>query len=183
MESAVVLALGTGLLLFGRKLFWFFVGASGFLAGWYLATHYAGGEQPQLVLILAAAAGLVGLVLAVFVQKVAVPVGGFLAGGISLITIAGMWSVTAGLHAAIPFLAGGLIGALLARMVFEWGLILLSSFAGAATITQTLRLADPARTQLFVLLLVVGIAAQWRMKRGPSRDENTPRRRSPGPSG
>jgi hypothetical protein len=183
MESAVILALGMGLLLFGRKLFWFFVGALGFLGGWYLATHYAGGEQPQLVLIIAAAAGLLGLVLAVFVKKVAILVGGFLAGGISLMTIAGMWSVTAGLHAAIPFLVGGLIGTLLARMMFEWGLILLSSFAGAATITQTLHLADPARTPLLVLLLVVGIVVQWRMKRGPSRDENASRRRSPGPLG
>jgi len=168
MESAVVVALGIGLLLFGRKLFWFFVGALGFLGGWYLATHYVGGEQPQLVLIIAAAGGVLGIVLAVFVQKVAVLVGGFLAGGISLMTIAGMWSVTAGLHVAIPFLIGGLLGALLARTVFEWGLILLSSFAGAAAITQTLHLEEPARTPLFVALLVVGIAVQWRMKRGPT---------------
>ncbi len=89
-------------------------------------------------------------------------------------TLAEMWSMTAKVQVAVPFLVGGLVGAILAHRIFEWGLILLSSFAGAATVIEALRLKEPASASLFMVLLVVGIAVQWRMERGSAaraRDE------------
>ena len=68
----VSLLVGIAVLLLGRKLFWLFVGAVGFVIGLGLAFQLLV-EQPEwLILIAALVIGLAGAVLAIFAQKVAV---------------------------------------------------------------------------------------------------------------
>src|SRR6266542_1240759 len=79
---AIVGALiGAVTLLFGRKLFWLCVAAVGFAAGVEIAPHLVHEPSPLLALAVALVLGLIGALLALFLQKVAIAVLGFLAGG------------------------------------------------------------------------------------------------------
>src|SRR5438128_2901621 len=79
---AIVGALiGVVILLFGRKLFWLCVAAVGFAAGVEIAPHLVHDPSPLLALAVALVLGLIGALLALFLQRVAVAVLGFLAGG------------------------------------------------------------------------------------------------------
>lgn len=79
---AIVGALiGIVILLFGRKLFWLCVAAVGFAAGVEIAPHLVNEPSPLLALTVALVLGLIGALLALFLQKIAIAVLGFLAGG------------------------------------------------------------------------------------------------------
>ncbi len=73
--------MGVVLLILGRKLFWVFVGAGGFIAGLNLAESVLAGTGSWTGLAVAVIAAIIGTVLAIFLQKVMVAVAGFLIGG------------------------------------------------------------------------------------------------------
>ena len=73
--------IGAVVLLFGRKLFWLCVAAIGFAAGVELAPHLVHEPSALLSLTIALLLGIIGALLAVFLQKIAIGVLGFLAGG------------------------------------------------------------------------------------------------------
>ncbi len=60
----------------------------------------------------------------------------------------------------LPFLIGGIIGAILVVFLFDVALIGLSALAGAALIVQTLDLDPLIGLALFVVLCIVGIGIQ-----------------------
>src|ERR1700757_4767152 len=78
ITSAVI---GLIVLLFGRKLFWLCVAAIGFAAGVTLAAHVANEPSALLQLSFAILLGFIGALLALFLQKLAIGLAGFLAGG------------------------------------------------------------------------------------------------------
>src|SRR6516164_9389471 len=78
----VSVLVGVAILLLGRKLFWLFVAALGFVFGSQIAAQVT--HQPAsapVVLLVAIALGIVGAVLAILLQKIAIGVAGFIAGG------------------------------------------------------------------------------------------------------
>src|SRR5207253_8981681 len=75
------LIIGAVILLFGRKLFWLCVAAVGFAAGVEFAPHLMHEPSPVLLLSVAIVLGFIGALLALFLQKIAIAVAGFLAGG------------------------------------------------------------------------------------------------------
>lgn len=157
--------LGLIVLLFGRKLFWLVLGLAGFVAGLTLTLQFLGGEQiGWLALLIAVLAGLLGAVLAIFLQQVAIAVGGFLLGGYALVWVLSLFqpSLEQWLW-LLTFLIGGVIGASLLLIIFEIGLILLTSFVGAAMVVQALPLAGWVELILFVVLLVIGFMVQSSM--------------------
>src|SRR6202040_2527735 len=85
--------IGAVILLFGRKLFWLFVAAVGFAAGVEFAPHLIHEPSPLLALTLALVLGFVGALLAIFLQKIAIAVAGFLAGGKLAVAIAASFFV------------------------------------------------------------------------------------------
>src|SRR5438132_12657733 len=92
---AIVGALiGAVILFFGRKLFWLCVAAVGFAAGVEIAPHLVHEPSPLLALAVALVLGLIGALLALFLQKVAIAVLGFLAGGKLAGAIAAAFLVT-----------------------------------------------------------------------------------------
>jgi hypothetical protein len=171
VDTIIALVAGLGLVFFGRRFFWFFVGVGGFLAGWYLALHYLPPDRGTLVLITAVAAGIIGILLALLLQKVAIIVGGFIAGGFALVTLAPSLGPLGAVHPAIPFVIGGVIGALVLRAVFDIGLIALSALAGSALLLEVLHIKDPFRIPLMVVLAVIGAAVQWKFKERGKRKE------------
>ena len=161
--QSVQLLIGIAVLTLGRRLFWIFVGTAGFLLGTRLATQFPVSGPEWTPLAVALFAGLIGAIFALFAQKLAVGIAGFVMGGHSLewlfltMGLAGtgwMWPALIG---------GGMAGAVLVLLVFDWALILLSSFAGAMMITQAAGLTLPMNVLLFLVLLSVGIAIQARM--------------------
>jgi MFS family permease len=167
MNTTVTLILGALLLLLGRKLFWLFVGAAGFLAGMSLAQTYLGGHSETTALVAGAALGLVGIFLALFLQKIAIGAAGFFAGGYFAMNLAAASLGLSGSSEYVAFVIGGILGAVLLSMLFDWALIVLSSLVGAVLITQSFHVHD--MPLLVFGLALVGILIQARLRRGAPR--------------
>src|SRR5215467_12420183 len=159
----VSVLIGVAILLLGRKLFWLFVAALGFVFGSQLAVQIT--HQPPsspVVLLVAIGLGIVGAVLALLLQKIAIGVAGFIAGGrIALGLSAAFFSHPPGNQ--IIFLIGGILGAILFLALFDWALIFFSSVEGAHLITSAIVLTQTGRVISFIVLVVVGIFVQSSM--------------------
>lgn len=155
---------GLALLIFGKRLFWLFVGAVGFIAASNAAAVYFSGLPHWQTLIISLSAGLLGVLLALFFQKLAVLLVGFYAGGYlaaSLLTTFKM-PLPGNLPLA-PFVIGGILGAVLLYLLFDWTLIVLSSFAGAAFIAQTVQFMGIPFAVILIALFLAGIIIQGSM--------------------
>ncbi len=155
----VALLFGLSLLLAGRRIFWLVVGVFGFLFAYQLAERYLGAQTEGLELIVAVLAGLAGIVLAIFLQRVAVGLAGFLFGCyVAIGTVSGSGSVSA--PGLVLVLIAGVLCSVLALWLFETALIVLSSLVGAALISEGLHLEPNTSLLAFVILVIVGIAVQ-----------------------
>ena len=162
MLSAFNIILGGVLLVAGRKLFWLFVGAAGFVAGLQLATQFWQGPE-LLALVVGLVIGVIFALLAIFLQGVAIGVAGFLAGGYVLTVLAGMIGLNQGAFSWIVYVIGGILGVLLVIFLFDWALITLSSLAGASLITQALLIPSGIAGVVFLALVIVGVVIQGSM--------------------
>ncbi len=152
--------LGAVVLFFGRKLFWLFVAAVGFAVGVELAPHLLQQPTPLLQLTIALVLGFVGALLAVLLQKLAVGVVGFLAGGRLALALAATFFVHAAGYYWLIFLLGGVLGAVLLLFLFDWALIVLSAFIGAHLIVHAIPLPTTGAAILLIVLAVFGIVVQ-----------------------
>jgi hypothetical protein len=153
--------IGILVLTLGRKLFWLFVAVVGFALGAALGAQFFQGQPDWVILIIALGAGLLGALLALFLQQVAIALAGFIGGGyIALYLVNALGWGTSGGFAWLPFLIGGVIGLVLMIALFDWALIVLSSLVGAGLILQAIPLRRPIEGLLFIVLLIVGIAVQ-----------------------
>ena len=160
--------LGVVILFFGRKLFWLCVAAIGFAAGVEIAPHIAHEPSALLQLTIALVLGLIGALLAVFLQKIAIAVLGFLAGGKLAGAIAAAFFVHYAQSSAIIFVIGGIIGAILLLVLFDWALIVVSSLIGAHLIVYQSAIVLPQSGSIivFIGLAVIGILVQAASLRG-----------------
>ena len=152
--------IGMIVLFFGRKLFWLCVAAVGFAAGVEIAPHLVNEPSPLLALTVALVLGLIGALLALFLQKVAIAVLGFLAGGKLAGAIAAAFFVQYAQHSTIIFVIGGVVGAILMLVLFDWALIVLSALIGAHLIQSAIVLPPSGSTIVFIALVVIGILVQ-----------------------
>lgn len=150
---------GLALLLVGRRLFWLFVGLVGFYTVYRWFEPYPA-AAPTLRWVLAVLAGIVGIVLAIFVQKVAVALAGFFAGGWFALQFLGLSLGHARGTDLVIFVVAGVIAAILALALFNFALIVLSSLAGADLIVEALRPGPGLARIALIGLAVVGIAVQ-----------------------
>ena len=165
MHSSVTIVgvlIGIAILFFGRKLFWLCVAAVGFAVGVQVAPLLVNEPSSLLALLIALAFGVLGALLAVFLQKIAIAVLGFLAGGKLATAIAAAFFVHYAQYSTIIFIVGGIIGAILLVAVFGWALIVVSSFIGAYLIVfqGAIVLPPTGSTLVFIGLAVVGIFVQ-----------------------
>jgi hypothetical protein len=162
MLSIISIVLGVALLVAGRKLFWLFVGAAGFVAGLQLATQFWQGPE-LLAIVVGLVVGVIFALLAIFLQGAAIGVAGFLAGGYILTVVADMVGLSQGAFSWIVYVIGGIIGLLLVIFLFDWALITLSSLAGASLVTQALLIPSGIASVVFLALVIVGIVIQGSM--------------------
>ncbi len=141
--------IGAVILFFGRKLFWLCVAAVGFAAGVEIAPHLVHEPSPLLALAIALVLGLIGALLALFLQKVAIAVLGFLAGGKLAGAIAAAFFVHYAQHSTVIFVIGGLLGAILLLVLFDWALIVVSSLIGNHCIYRSCDHWHPGASRVF----------------------------------
>jgi hypothetical protein len=152
--------IGIVILFFGRKLFWLCVAAVGFAGGVEIAPRLVHEPSPLLALTVALVLGLVGALLALFLQKIAIAVLGFLAGGKLAGAIAAAFLVQYAQYSTVIVVAGGIIGAILLLFLFDWALIVVSSLIGAHLIQSTIVLPPSGSTIVFIGLVIIGILVQ-----------------------
>ena len=152
--------IGVVVLFFGRKLFWLCVAAVGFAAGMQVAPHLMHEPSEILQLSVAIVFGFIGALLALFLQKVAIAIAGFLAGGKLAMALVAAFIADGARYPGIAFIVGGIIGAILLLAVFDWALIVMSALVGGYLIRHTIALPPTGATLLFVGLAAVGIIVQ-----------------------
>jgi hypothetical protein len=148
------------LLFFGQRVFWLFVGGVGFAAGLELSNAVLASQPENTRLIAAIVLGVLGAVLALFLQKLAVALAGFFMGGLVVSAVLNMIGQQQNPLAWLFMLIGALIGAGLIVGLFNWALILLSSLGGAMLITQAFQLEALVSGGLFIVLFLVGFISQ-----------------------
>lgn len=161
MLSIIYILLGIVLLTSGRKLFWLFVGAAGFLAGVNLVTIGWHGSE-AVAIIVGILAGLVFAALAVFFKTLSIGLTGFLGGGALLIMVAGWLGIDSALPSFIIYIIGGVLGIILVSKMFDWAIILISSIVGASTIINAVELGSSLGWLGMIALIAVGIVIQAR---------------------
>ena len=152
--------MGVLLLLYGRTLYWVFVAVAGFLLGFALATEFLAAQAESVRIIVALLAGVLGAVLGMLAQRVAFSIGGLFAGGYLALAL-----VQAAEFPGDPlvwFAIGAILGAIIAALMMDWAIIVLSSLVGAAAIVGELNLSDSVAALLFVALSAIGIMIQGR---------------------
>jgi len=107
---ALEILVGLALLSLGRKLFWLFVSGVGFASGALLATAVLRQQAMWVVILVALGAGLLGALLAVVIQRWAVGMASFLAGGYVAVALTRMWNLDLGVPDWLLYAGGGVVG-------------------------------------------------------------------------
>src|SRR5437764_7115557 len=153
--SILSVVIGAVVLFFGRKLFWLCVAAIGFAAGVTLASHIVNEPTPLVQLTFALLLGFIGALLALFVQKFAIALVGFLAGGRFAVGLVATFVAQYASHYWLIFILGGLLGTVLLLMLFDWALIFVSSLVGAHLITGLISFPPTGGLLLFSALVLL----------------------------
>ena len=147
-----------GILLFlGHELNFLFAGAMAALLGLRLTPllppQWPGWADYAFIIAL----GVVAAVLVLLNERLGYFVSGFLAGGLFLVEYYAPNSLTVPL---LPFLVGGVIGALIIGVFTEWALILVTALIGAYYILNLLVLDPMLEILLGAALFIVGAITQ-----------------------
>jgi hypothetical protein len=172
----VTLLVGVAVLLFGRRLFWLFVGAAGFAVGLHTAPAVLDGPE-WLIVVAALVLGILGAVLAIFFQWLAVGLAGFVAGIHGGLAVAAALGLDGQWLWAAAF-AVGIVAAALALWLWDPILVLLSALVGAALLAPLAPVSASVRPWIFLGLAVAGIAIQLSLL-APPEPVSRPRGRRP----
>jgi len=167
-EAILQIVVGLTEVLFGRRLFWLFVAIGGFLFGWFVTPAIWAGIPTWARILIGVLLGLALAGLAKFATKAMVALGGFLIVGPAVVVLVDRLGgdVTRGSNNYwIAFGVGGVIGAIVLGMFFNWALIILTSLIGAgATVAGIEHFVGAKRTWwewvVLVLLVVIGLVFQ-----------------------
>lgn len=158
MDLAQIL-FGLTLLIAGHKLFWLFVGAGGFWAGYKGALTYFY-NMPDWTFLAAVVCGFLGLIFAFFLQWLAIVCVGFSAG---VFLFFHFWTSLSGEINFFfwPFaLASGVAGSLFLKYFFKPSVIVVSSLMGAGLIVHGIPVEPILKLLLAGGLFVLGMGIQ-----------------------
>ncbi len=155
--------LGGALLFFGRRLFWLVIGAAGFLVGVHLAGDLLSGQAQWVQVLAALAAGGIGALLAIFLQRAALALAGMVAGAALGLHLAQLWGWPE--EALWAVLLGGAVGLIAALLLTDWAIIVLSALVGATAIVAALELGPLLGVATTLMLATIGIAVQSKQLR------------------
>ena len=164
MQVFQILA-GLIVLLFGRPLYWALIAVLGFLIGFDLVQDLAISDSTLIRMLIAIGAGILAAGLAVAFQWLAFGLVGFLSGSYLVQAALERYDVPTD-NQALWILAGGVVGAIIAMMLADWAVIVLSALAGAMMISDQLTVDHQTRLIVLLGLTIGGVAFQGnRLKR------------------
>ncbi|PID84802.1 MAG: hypothetical protein CSB13_11345 [Chloroflexi bacterium] len=162
-DSIVPLLIGSTLLLFGGRYYWWVAGGVGFLFGTNMGSAPDGGVITSSALAMGIIFGFIAAVAAVLVTKLALGLSGFIVGGIFTVRLLELIGWNLG-STMIAFVIGGVLGLLLVIASQDWALIFLSVLTGAGIVVNQLEL-DPATIGfVYIVLFLVGFGFQLFLK-------------------
>ena len=171
---------GIVLVLFGRRLYWLFVGGVGFLTGLELAPRLLPGRPEWVILVSAIGLALLGMILAIVAQKFIIALVGLVAGGGIGMLVLRMLGLEGDVLTWIVYAVSALLGVVVVLALFEWGLILLSSLAGANLIVIGLQdwtsMSQGVALAAMIVVAVVGVVVQAGFLGAPPRRRRPPMR-------
>ena len=149
--------IGGVLLFLGRELNFIFAGAMAALIGFRLTPllppQWPAWSDAALMITLA----LIAAIIVLINERVGYFVSGFLAGGFFLVEYYAPNLLTVPL---LPFIIGGVIGALILGLLTEWALILVSAAIGASYILNLFVIDPTAEILVGAGLFIVGALTQ-----------------------
>lgn len=149
--------IGAVLLFLGRELNFLFAGAMAFLIGQRLTpllpSQWPGWADYAFMIGL----GVVAALLTFTNERGGFALSGFLAGGY---VMAEYYTPNLLVIPVVPFLLGGVIGAMILGIFTEWALIVISSLIGGYYLTTMFRLAPIPRVLITAGLIIVGAVVQ-----------------------
>ncbi|MFC1923573.1 hypothetical protein ACFLY4_09840 [Chloroflexota bacterium] len=165
IDGIIALIAGVLLLFFGKRLFWLAAALVAFLFGWQLFGDLLG---PGWSLVLAVVLGIVFAWLAIKFIRFAAYIIGFLAGASALPLLVGAFGVD--MRGLILAGIGGALGLILVAVAFDWGLSLITAWAGASAVVfglqKWMELGDSlVATIIFFALLILGVGWQASRRR------------------
>lgn len=163
LTNVLQLVFALGLLLLGRKLYWLFVGAVGFIAVTELVLTNFAIQQEWIVVLVGLAAGILGAVLAIFIRMAGIGLAGILGGMYVISVISGWASLQNPTLNWIILALGGAAGLLLVFLLFDWALIIISSLTGAVLLSNLAPIPGQYAWLVTGVLLVVGVIVQSRI--------------------
>jgi hypothetical protein len=167
MSGGLQIVFGAVLLTLGRKLFWLFVAGVGFAVGLYVTPLLLPDAPQGVTLAVGVALAVLGAVLAITLQKIAIGLVGFIAGGLIALWLLRAFALDLGSIQWLLFIAGGILGALLLATLFDWGLILLSSLVGANLVVSgaggLMSLPQNLLPIIFLAVFGLGVLIQARL--------------------
>jgi Domain of unknown function (DUF4203) len=173
LMNIITLIVGFILLFAGRKLYWLFVAVVGFFTGYFLAGQIFPQTSTILQIIIGLVAGTLGAALLFFLHQLAIGIAGFLGGGLLAIQIVALSGQASPEFNWIPFIIGGVFGAVLVTVIFDWALIVLTSLGGAFLIISGFNSISGWSNLAILALFAIGIIIQANLLRGERRNTNT----------
>lgn len=154
---------GVILLLFGRKLFWLFLGIAGFLIGMKIAPMLFGDEPRWIQLSIAVGTGCLGAIVAILAQRLAFALGGFFAGMYLALGVGHFFALADANTMLLIALCGGIIGAIIATLIMDTAITILVCLVGAGAIVGELQLSQAMHILIFLLLAGAGFVFQEKL--------------------
>lgn len=162
--TAIAILTGLCLLTMGRRIFWLFVGLVGFITAFGLVQQVGLHPNEWVLWGIALAGGVVGAVVAIFFQRLAVGLAGFAGGAIIGVFLLELFAISLQQWQWLAALGGGIIGMVALFLLFDWALILISAILGANLIVLPLN-GGPGETLLGIILLTTaGVYIQAKRK-------------------
>ena len=147
----------TIVLFLGHELNFLFAGGLAALIGFRLTPILPAGWPTWSYYAFLLALAIIGGAIPILNERVGYFFSGFLAGGYFLIEYYAPGILTVPL---IPFIVGGVIGALIIGIFTDWALIVVSCLLGAYYVTDLFRLSPTAETLIRGGLFVIGALTQ-----------------------
>ncbi len=165
LQFILALVMSTIVLLFGLRLFWLYVGITGFALGFILGSVVAGGAATWIHVVVGLGLGVVLAFLAILLQKPAAAIAGFIALGGTAVALLDVWISLPDWAYWLIFVGVGILGAIAAWKLFVPAVIVITSLSGAAGIVNALesRLSwgDLVFLIIWAALFIAGLAFQF----------------------
>lgn len=164
ITSIIQIILALGLLFFGRRLYWAFVGAIGFISVTEWAIANLQGSPEWVVILMGLAVGVIGALLAIFIRAAGIGLAGFLGGAYIFMTLSNLLEITNPTLDIGLILVGGIIGLILILVLFDWALIIISALSGAALLITYIPVKGVSDWVSIAVLTIIGVIVQAREK-------------------